>query len=41
MVSHMIYNLTANEGFVIFLTSKSFTCFIDSFTFKMKSQLIS
>ena len=40
MVSHKNYNLSANEGFVIFLTSKLITCFIDSFTSKMKSQSI-
>ena len=37
MVSHKNYNLGANEGFVIFLTSKLITCFIDSFILKMKS----
>jgi hypothetical protein len=31
------YNLNANEDFVIFLASKSITCFIDNFTFGMKS----
>ena len=40
MVSHKNYNLSANEGFVIFLTSKLITCFIDGFTSKMKSQSI-
>ena len=40
MVSHKNYNLNANEGFVIFLTSKLITCFIDGFTLKMKSQSI-
>ena len=40
MVSLKNYNLNANEGFVIFLTSKSITCFIDGFTLKMKSQSI-
>ena len=39
-VSHKIYNLNANEGFVMFLTSKSITCFINGFTSKRKSQLI-
>ena len=34
MVSHKNYNLNANEGFVMFLTSKLITCFIDSFTLK-------
>ena len=38
MVSHKNYNLKVNEDFVIFLTSKSITCFIDGFTFGMKSQ---
>ena len=41
MVSHKNnYNLNANEGFVIFLTSKLVTWFIGSFTLKMKSQSI-
>ena len=40
MVSHKNYNLCANEGFVIFLTSKIITCFIDGFTSKMKFQII-
>ena len=40
MVSHKYYNLNANEGFVIFLTSKLITCFIDGFTSKMRSQSI-
>ena len=40
MVIHKNYNLNANEGFVIFLTSKLITCFIDGFTLKMKSQSI-
>ena len=40
MVSHKNYNLNANEGFVMFLTSKLITCFIDGFTSKMKSQSI-
>ena len=38
MVSHKNYNLSANEGFVIFLNSKLITCFVDGFTSKMKSQ---
>ena len=38
MVSHHTYNFKANEDFVMFLTSKFTTCFIDSFTSKMKSQ---
>ena len=40
LVSHKNYNFGANEGFVMFLTSKLFTCFIDSFTSKRKSQSI-
>jgi hypothetical protein len=32
------YSLTANEDFVMFLTSKLITCFIDGFTLGMKSQ---
>ena len=40
MVSHKNYNHSAKEGFVIFLTSKLITCFIGSFTLKMKSQSI-
>ena len=40
MVSHKNYNLSDNEDFVIFLTSKSIMCFIDGFTSKMKSQSI-
>ena len=39
LVSHKNYNLGANEGFVIFFTSKLITCFIDCFASKMKSQL--
>ena len=31
------YNLDANEGFAIFFTSKLTTCFIVSFTSRMKS----
>ena len=38
MVSRKNYNLNANEGFVIFSTSELFTCFIDGFTLKIKSQ---
>jgi hypothetical protein len=34
------YNLSANEGFVIFLTSMLITCVIDGFTSEMKSQSI-
>ena len=40
MVSHKNYNLNVDECFVIFLTSKFITCFIDSFTLKIKSQSI-
>ena len=40
MVSHKNYNLNANEGFVIFLTSKLIPCLSGSFTSKMKSQSI-
>ena len=40
MVSRKNYNLNANEGFVIFLTSKLITCFIGSFTLIMKPQSI-
>ena len=38
MISHNNYNLGANEGFVIFRTSKLISSFIDGFTVKMKSQ---
>ena len=40
MATHKNYNLSANEGFVIFLTSKLITCFIGVITLKMKSQSI-
>ena len=40
MVSHKNYNLNANEGFVIFFTSKLIACFIGGFTLTMKPQLI-
>ena len=40
MVSHINDNLSVNEDFVMFLTSKLITCFIDDFTFGMKSQSI-
>ena len=40
MVSHKNHNLNANEGIVIFLTSKSVTWFIGSFTLKLKFQPI-
>ena len=39
-VSHKNYHLSVKKGFVIFLTSKLITCFIDGFTSKMKSQSI-
>jgi hypothetical protein len=39
-VSHTNYNLNVNEDFVIFMTSKLSTCFIDGFIFEMKSQSI-
>ena len=39
-VSHKNYNLVANEGFVILLTSKLIIWFIGGFTLKMKSQSI-
>ena len=38
LVSHKNYNLSANEGFVMFLTSKLITSFIDGFNLKRKSQ---
>ena len=40
MVSHKDYNLSANENFVIFLTSKLIIWFIGGFTLKMKFQPI-
>ena len=40
MVSHRNYNLSVNEGCVIFVTSKLIACFIDGFTSKKISQLI-
>ena len=40
MVSHKNYNLGANEDFVMFLTFKLITCFIDRFTLKGKSHSI-
>ena len=40
MASHNNYNLNASDNFVIFLTSKLFTCFIGGFTLKMNSQSI-
>ena len=39
-MSHKNYNLNASEAFVIFLTSKLITCFIDGFTLIMKPQSI-
>ena len=41
MVSHKNYNLNVNEDFVIFLTSKLSTCFINGFASGMKSHSIS
>ena len=38
LVSHKNYNFNANEGFVMFLTFKLVTCFIDGFILKKKSQ---
>ena len=40
MVSRKNYNLNANEGVVIFWTSKLITCFIGGFTLTMKPQSI-
>ena len=40
MASHENYNLGAREGFVMLLTSKLITCFIDGFTLRMKSKSI-
>ena len=40
MVSHKNYNLNVNEDFVIFLTSKLRTSFIDGFASGMKSHSI-
>ena len=40
MVSHKNYDPNANEGCVLFSTSKLITCFIDDFTSRMKSQSI-
>ena len=39
-MNHKNDNLNVNEDFVIFLTSKLITCFIDGFTSGMKSQSI-
>ena len=40
MVSNKNYNLSANEGFVKFLTSKLMTCFVNGFTLKMNTPSI-
>ena len=40
MVRHNYYNLNVIENFFMFLTPKLITCFIDGFTFGMKSQSI-
>ena len=40
MVSRKNYKLSANEDFVIFLTSKLIACFNSGFTLKMKSKSI-
>ena len=40
MVSHNNYNLSVAEAFAMFLTSKLFAYFIDSFTLKRESQLV-
>ena len=40
MASHKNYNLSGSKGSIWFLTSNLFTCFIGSFTLKMKSQSI-
>ena len=40
MGSYKNCNFNANQGIVIFLTSKLITCFTDNFTLKMKSQSI-
>ena len=40
MAIHKYHNLTASEGFVIFLTSKLFSCFTDGFPLIMNSQSI-
>jgi hypothetical protein len=40
MISYKISNFNVNEDFVIFLISKLITCFINSLTSEMKSQLI-
>ena len=40
LVSHINYNLSSNEGFVMFSTSKLIICFIDGFSSKRISQSI-
>jgi hypothetical protein len=40
VASHKNHNLDANEGFIIFLTSKFFTFFNGGFNLKMKSESI-
>ena len=41
MVSHKHYTLNVNEEFVLFMTvSKLITCFMDGFTYGLKSQSI-
>ena len=40
MISHKNYNLSANEGFVIFLLPSLLHVFFDGFTLKFNSQLI-
>jgi hypothetical protein len=40
MASHKSYNLSVDDSFAIFLTSKLITCFIDGFTLIRKSQSI-
>jgi hypothetical protein len=40
MVSHKNFNLNASEGFVMILTSKLITCFIDNFTLINPNQLL-
>ena len=37
MVSLKNYHLNANEGFVIFMTSKLITCIINDLSLEMKS----
>ena len=39
-VSHTNLNLNANEGFVMNMTSKLMTCFMNNFTSKKESQSI-